>query len=243
MFFLVTGTDTDKARAKARELISLMEKKRPDATSIRVLADTATMSMVDELVLSQGLFEAKTITFFDEVFENEDVGARVIAVVDALKLSQNGFVLFEEKLSKKNLEILSGSAEKVFHFDSTEPSSDYSMFPIADAFGSCDKRSLWLLIREALDHGSPAEEIHGIMWWQVKAIAIVRIAKDAKSAGLAPFVFTKAKRFSMAFSSEQIEKIMCDLVAIYHKAHRGEIDFNVALERFALDFPVSHVEK
>jgi len=243
MFFLITGTDTEKARAKARELILLMEKKRPGATSLRVLADTATVSMVDELVLSQGLFEAKTITFFDEVFENEEVALRIIDVVDALKSSQNGFVVFEKKIAKKNLEALSLAAEKVFHFDSGEVKDDYSMFPIADAFGSCDKRSLWILVREALDHGAQPEEIHGILWWQAKAIAVAHVAKDAKSAGLAPFVFTKAKRFGLGFSQAQIGTIMHDLVIMYHRAHRGEVDFSVELERFALDFPVTHIEK
>lgn len=243
MFFLITGNDREKARAKARELVSLMEKKRPGATSVRVLADTVTPGAIDELVESQGLFEAKTIAFFDEVFQNEEVGERLIDMVSVLKSSQNGFVIFEEKLSKKELETLSESAERVFHFDAEDAVSHYNLFTIADAFGSQDKKRLWVLVREALEKGIVPEEIHGIIWWQAKAIALTQVCKDAKSAGLAPFAYTKAKRYSILFPKEDMEKILEMLVSMYHDAHRGLVDFSTELEAFTLSFPISPVEK
>ena len=108
------------------------------------------------------------------------------------------------------------------------------MFAMADALASRDSFRLWSLYRDAIDLGKVPEEIHGILFWQVKSLLMASRAETPGDAGLAPFVFTKAKRALSHFSNEDLTKMAKNLVSIYHDAHRGLCDFEAKLEIFTL---------
>jgi energy-converting hydrogenase Eha subunit H len=63
---------------------------------------------------------------------------------------------------------------------------------------------------------------------------LVAEAKTAGEAGVAPFVFTKAKNFLKNYSVPELQTLSSKLVRMYHDAHRGIHDFEIALERFVL---------
>jgi len=112
---------------------------------------------------------------------------------------------------------------------------DNTFFALADALGARDKKKLWLLLRNALDHDSVPEELHGILFWQAKSLALAAQTASAGEAGLNPFVYGKAKRFLVNFKQNEIEKMLSKLVWMYHEAHRGRVDFSIELEKFVLD--------
>ena len=78
------------------------------------------------------------------------------------------------------------------------------------------------------------EEIHGILFWQVKSIVLASRTKSATEAGLNPFVYSKAKSFAENFNQQELDKILEDIVRLYHDAHRGLHDFETAMEIFIL---------
>jgi hypothetical protein len=91
-----------------------------------------------------------------------------------------------------------------------------------------------LLYQQAVRHDVVPEELHGILFWQVKSMLLATLSKDAKESGLNPFVYSKAKNYAKNFTLDELKKISSQLVAIYHQAHRGEVDFDLALEKFFL---------
>ena len=86
-----------------------------------------------------------------------------------------------------------------------------------------------------MDGDAVPEEIHGILWWQAKSLALASKTRNASEAGLNPFVYNKAKRYLSNWKKEEVESLLSKLSRMYHKAHRGEADFEIELEKLMLD--------
>lgn len=237
MLYVIYGTDIDKAREKSHALFEALKVKKPDASAGTITVDDITLEKLDELTQTQGLFENKQIIFMDRTLENKDVREVMLEKIDAIADSPNIFIFFEGKLTKEILKKLEKRAEKITEYEAAEGKKKEvgGFFHLADALGSRDKKSLWVGIREALDADTAAEEIHGILFWQAKSLALAERTSSATEAGLNPFVFGKAKRYVGNFKTGEIDGILSNLVSMYHRAHRGEIDFEIELEKFALD--------
>ena len=100
--------------------------------------------------------------------------------------------------------------------------------------GRRDKRGLWVLYQDALAEQVPAEEVHGIFFWQVKSMLLVKKCKTAEEANMKPFPFQKSREYSRNYKDGELENLSSKLVSMYHEAHRGNEDFHISLERFIL---------
>lgn len=236
MLYLLYGSDTDKARAKARELLETLQKKKPDAAVFRIEPEKWGEVHLEEFIGGQGLFEKKLLIFADRLFENEEAEAAIEKNLKEVAKSDNIFIFLEQKVAKPLLLEITEVAEKVQAFESKEAKKkpDFNVFSLTDAFGRRDKKKLWVLYQRALQTDAVPEEIHGILFWQVKSMLLASGAKAATEAGVAPFVFTKAKSFLKNYSVAELQNLSSVLVRMYHDAHRGVHDFEVALERFVL---------
>jgi hypothetical protein len=110
------------------------------------------------------------------------------------------------------------------------------MFAMADALGARDKKTLWILYRQAVEEGKASEEIHGILFWQAKSMVLAARTKFAGEAGLNPYVYTKSKRYAENFSEPELTALLDRLVSVYHDSHRGMHEFETALERLILEY-------
>lgn len=82
--------------------------------------------------------------------------------------------------------------------------------------------------------GVSDEEVHGMLFWQMKTMLLVEASGNAKEAALNPFVYKKAKGFVQHFSKEELHSHTTALVELYHEARRGRYELGSALERFIL---------
>jgi DNA polymerase III delta subunit len=237
MLYVIHGTDIDKAREKSRALFDALREKKPDASAGEISAETVTADKIEELTQTQGLFENKQIVFMDRTLENKDVREVILDKIDAIAESPNIFIFFEGKLTKEVLKKLEKRAEKITEYEADDAPKKpaESLFPMADALANRDKKSLWVMLRRALDDEAAPEEVHGILFWQAKSLALAAKSANAAEAGLNPFVFSKAKRAAANFKAGEIDMLVSNLVSMYHRAHRGEIDFAIELEKLALD--------
>ncbi|MEK7163251.1 MAG: hypothetical protein AAB775_00875 [Patescibacteria group bacterium] len=237
MLYVIYGTDTEKAREKSRALFEALKGKKPGAAAGILTAEDVTEDKLLELTQSQGLFENKQIIFMDRVLENKNTWDIVLEKIDAVADSPNIFIFFEGKLTRDILKKLEKEAEKVQEYvlDEETPAEKSNFFPLADALGSRDKKKLWILFRDAMDGDAVPEEIHGILWWQAKSLALASKTRNASEAGLNPFVYNKAKRYLSNWKKEEVESLLSKLSRMYHKAHRGEADFEIELEKLMLD--------
>ncbi len=237
MLYVIYGTDIEKAREKSHALFDALKQKKPDASAGTITMEEITLERLDELTQTQGLFENKQILFMDRTLENKDVREVMLEKIEAIAESPNIFIFFEGKLTKEVLKKLEKRAEKITEYESKEEKKKEGggFFHLADALGARDKKGLWVGIREALDNDAVSEEIHGILFWQMKSLALAEKTSSATEAGLNPFVYGKAKRYVGNFKKGEIQNMLSGLVSMYHKAHRGEVDFEIELEKFALD--------
>ena len=247
MLYVIHGTDVEKAREKAHALFDALKAKKPDAAAGTMRPEDVTPDKLEELTQTQGLFENKQIIFMDRTLESPEIRDLVMDKIDAVKESPNIFIFFEGKLTKEVLKKLEKRAEKITEYELDEASvlaggkagggarDSGKFFVLADALGARDKKKLWALLRQAIDSDAAPEEIHGILFWQAKSMALAADAASAASAGLNPYVYGKAKRYSANWKPTEIDSLLSKLVRMYHEAHRGEVDFAVELEKLALD--------
>lgn len=241
MIYLFYGQDIEQARRKSNSVVESLLKKRPDASFFRLDSDTWQEAAFDEYVGGQGLFVQKYIVVLDRLFEKKEIKEYVVERLKILKASDNIFIVLENSLDKATLGKFEKNAEKIQIFGEEKEEAvkkkktdEFNMFAITDALGARNQKRLWTLYQQAVRREVVPEELHGILFWQIKSMLLALSSKDAKEAGLNPFVYSKAKNYAKNFTLPELKKISSQLVTMYHQAHRGEVDFSVALEKFFL---------
>ena len=245
MIYFYYGTDTESARKKAKVTVDALLAKKPDATLIKIGEEDLSLGKIMELAGGQGLFSSKYIVFLYKTFDNKDNKELILKNIKEFAGSDNIFIFAEGKMDKLSLTKIEKNAEMMQEFAKAEKSltkkealaqrgEKIDFFEFADALGRRDKRGLWVLFQEALAEQVPAEEVHGIFFWQVKSMLLAKKCKTADEANMKPFPYQKSKEYSKNYKDGELENISSKLVAMYHEAHRGNEDFHVALEKFIL---------
>ena len=245
MIYLFYGEDSELVRRKANAVVASLLKKRPDAAFFRLDSDSWKEAAFDEYVGGQGLFVQKYIVMLDQLFEKKEIKEYVVERLKVLKESQNIFIMLESVLDKATLNKFEKNAEKVQSCGVAESGgtgiskkfgkTEFNIFAMTDALGARNQKRLWTLYQKALRHNVVEEELHGLIFWQVKSMLLAGSAPDAKSAGLNPFVYSKAKNYAKNFTPDELKNLSSRLVRMYHQAHRGEVDFAAELEKFFLE--------
>lgn len=134
--------------------------------------------------------------------------------LNSLKKSDTIFIFKEDKLSvadqkkyKKYAEIKSFENKKVIIHQK------FNVFDITNAIAKRDKVVSWTLYRKAIDVGVEPEAISGAIFWKIKMMIL---------------------NGSNSFTKDELKHMSSQIVFMYHMAHRGELDFTIALEQFVL---------
>lgn len=236
MLYFFYGSDKDKAREKVKALIDSLQKKKPEAGVFRIDSENWNAALMEEMITGQGLFHKNYIVEVVSLFENPEAKEHFLQKLKSVSASPNIFVMREGAVDKETLLAVTDASEKVqlFAFAKGKIKNEFNIFSLADAFGKRDKKNLWVLYQKAVASGAAPEEIHGILFWQLKSMLLASSSQSASQAGIAPSVFTKAKSFARNYSKEELHKLSSSFVSLYHDSHRGIHDFGIALERFIL---------
>lgn len=247
MIYFIYGDNTEKALEKAKKLVETLQLKKPDSAYFKIEEWDWDNSKMDGLIGGQGLFASNYLVFIDRVFKNKEAKEYLVDKRKELAESTNFFVMLEGKLDKVTAEKFTKLAWKTEVFEKPEKTNlnkeerlakigeKIDFFEYAEAFGSGDKKYLWVLYREAVDKGVPAEELHGIFFWQTKVMLSSILSGSPESAGLKPYPYQKGKVAGMRFGEEKLKSMCGELVSAYHEAHRGKVDLYNALEKIILE--------
>lgn len=242
MLYLIYGTNTNKVRAKQKELISIMQSKQPNVSLYKVTSENWKDTMLDELLSSQGLFLAKYIVTLDRLLEDKEISPSVMdmEVLREMKESDHAWIIVEEKVLAVNLKKIEKVAFKIFDFNEVGAGAGgnkkdrLNAFDFAEQFAGKNKVGAWNEFLKLKDAELAGEEIHGVLWWQMKSVYLAKFCNNAEMAGLTPYSFTKALRLSKGWELKELNKLLDKLVEIYHEAHRGNVDLMVEIEKLAL---------
>lgn len=237
MLYFLYGSDKDKARQKSADLVIALQKKKPDASLFKLTDENFEEGSLDEYIGGQGLFENKYIVLADGLMDDKGRREMLAKRLGDIKESQNIFIFREGEIDKATKTKVEKHAEKVQEFTIEEKKKqldEFKIFTLTDALGRKDRKGLWMLYREAKQEDVEDEQIHGILFWQIKNMILATECKSAKEAGINPFVFSKAQGFARNFPLGELKKKSSELISLYHDARRGVHDFDSAMERWIL---------
>jgi len=222
MLYLLYGTDFKKTRKNLHTLTGALLKRKPDANVFTLNQENFSLGGLESYVEGQGLFSEKYIVILDRCLEDKIVKELVLKKTKEIAGSENIFVIIEENIDTTTLKKIEKYAEKSQEFgEKQSKKKETSFFVMADAFGTRDKKRLWVEYEKALQKGASAEELHGIILWQIKSMLIAGDYKNVSESGLNPYVYNKSKGFLRNFSREELEDIYKNFIEVYHEARRG----------------------
>lgn len=236
MLYVLHGSDIGEGRDKLHALLIALQAKRPGAELFRLAGEEVTSTLLQEYSSARGLFESKHIVLLYMPFATAESKRITLEALHDLASSENLFVLFEETVDAKTLVALTRHATKVqTHSKAAKQKKElFNRFALTDALGKRDRKILWVLYQKALRAGVAEEEIHGLLFWQIKSMLMAATAKNVGESGLKPFVYSKAKAAAAQYSKTELLQLSEDLVTLYHEVRRGKYDMETALERFVL---------
>ena len=165
---------------------------------------------------------------------NDEVYDFLFSNIESFSQSRNNFVAQVQKVLKKQKDICESVEVKIIEVKAIKE-REMPSFVLADAFLRRDKKAAFVALHDELAT-KPPEEVHGGLWYQMKNMALIFSGATEEESGLHPFVYKKIKSASIKFSKKECDEIFKTLLEMNHKAHRGEKDFEVALEQFILRF-------
>lgn len=240
MLYVIHGTDTQKSRGKLQSLVTVLQSKRPDATLFRLSPENWNQGFLDEVLSGVNLFTPKNIIVLDSLVSNKDSVEYIEERIGDFAESEHVCILFDSKINKVLLTKLEKKTEKVEEHNLKVSSDEGSAkkppqtFAFAEALASRNKVNSWKLFQELAVDNLPAEEIHGVIWWQFKSIYMAYDAKSAAEVDMKPYTFSKSQGFKKNWKKEELSVYLDNLVDMYHKAHRGEVDFIIEIEKLCL---------
>ena len=235
MIYVYWGSDTKRTGDALMGAVTKLRTRVPDAHIERITDEVEVLDL-ESFLVSAGLFHAARVVILDGVFANSEHKKEIMENLKELAASEHVFFIREEKLLAAELKKLETHAKAVVQHEvrggaKKEP---FNTFSVADALLSKDKKQLWLRLSEAFRKGSEAEELHGILFWGAKNLALAMTSKDAADSGLNPFVYKKAKAALSKFTMSEVKALVAVLAELPHKARREGVELEYALELFAL---------
>jgi len=188
------------------------KKKRPVGTE-EVKWEGISTDELASMASTDALFGG-TRTF---VFVGALLGERGEEFLDFAKAfaeSPHEFIFEEEKLLKRETDIVTKAGAKVEKIETIKKERGFDSFGVTFALGARDKKKLWLGLTEALRAGEKPEAVAGLLHWKVRDM----LAKPAAGK----------------YSREEMKNLSREIVSLYHDSHRGLGSLDLLLERFAL---------
>lgn len=249
MIYLYYGTDREKTADAARQQVGILESRHGTRSNI-FDADAWNSESIKALAASESLFNERNIIYLRYITEEAAHRPSLLETLPFLEQSTHDVVIVEGFLTKELREALETAAAHTEKYDlphakdytgareihvSHPMFTGYSIYSFSDAFGSRNKRALWVEYQTALAAGLSAEELFWKLSWQLKQMLIVTKMTPADKTDMKPFIINKAKGFLRNYKPEELPLLSMKLVDIYHKSRRGLTDFDTSLERFVLE--------
>lgn len=234
MIELYYGGDFDKTRNAARA--SIAAHSAGDATVVHIDSNNFSPSALDECIGSQGLFFSKLVVDLKDVCDLAERKEIVLERLNEMAASPNIFVWSERSLDAKSLTEAKKHVSSFKDFPAkAKPRPEAPIvFDFAAAVALKDKKKAWSLYAQFVREESSPEEVCGTLAWQFKMIVLAHVCMTADEAGVSPYAFQNAKRIATKVSKAEALARLRDIVSMYHEAHRGRVNLDAAIERFAL---------
>lgn len=227
------GTDWKKVNGAAKKRLEVFVHKNKEAEVFTLGEENFSESELERHIASSGLFSGAHAVIVSNVLEHDEYGEMLTNKLEDLAASENLFIIKEGDLSAKLKKTIAKAAQESEEFVATQTieKKPFQIFDLANNLGARDRKNLWLGYHKALRDGVAPEEIANILLWQVRTM----IQVDAGATeGMKPFPLSKARGYLKNYSIKEVQNLSLALIALYHEARRGLVDFEEGLEKFIL---------
>ena len=207
MIYAIVGTDTIK-RGKAYEALA-------GHGTVTAHIYSEQIATLEPLISASSLFGEKVIVNLIQAMDLASSREEVVRLLPSMKESANIFIIDEPFADANRVTRLTKHAEKVYDARE-EKERDVDVFTLCNLFARRDKKGVWVEWMKVRDLDSP-EAFQGALWWKMKTVW-----EDTLSG--------KPTKFSREECEVFGEKILKSSI----KAHRGEADLKVELEKVLL---------
>jgi DNA polymerase III delta subunit len=230
MLYVYFGTDTQKTRENAHARMRALAGKQE---ILSIQGSDYRPGIFVEHAGSVSLFGDASVTCIDTMSENEEAFEALIDDLPILQQSSRVFVIVEGGLNAAEKKLFQKYAAE-YEEAAAEKKERFNTFALTDAFLAKDKKSLWLLLADAVRAGVTHEAIIGLLFWQINTARLVAKTGSAEEAGIKPFVYSKTKRALAKFTQDELHAHSRALLSLYHEGHLGKRDIGLALEAWVL---------
>jgi hypothetical protein len=241
MLYVFHGDNVNESIRKRASLLADIARKKPNAYRQTVEGALLSEELLEDMLGRMGLLEALCVFILDGAMAEQSSRGLIVSRAGAMSASPNVFIVFErfllvDKLINSALAALPAATLKIYQSKGLVKQStrNSGLFYLTDLLGRRARRELWVEYTKAREGGVSAEEIHGILFWQAKAMALAGAEKSAKAAGLSPFVYSKSRKYADNWGAEEVRKLLSSLITCYHRSRRGLSDLDLSLERVIL---------
>lgn len=231
MLSVFYGTDQIKVRQQAHAALAGLLSS--EETFTRIEGDAYEAGLLASLSTTASLFSPRSVYLLETPLLSDVFAEDFMSSLEALGESLHSFIVIEQSLLAADKKSISKHASVVEEYKKPAGQA-FNPFQLAEALSTKDKRSLWMLLQEAKRNGSQAEELIGMLWWQLKAIRLAAAARTFEEAGMKEYPYKKAKNALRVFPLELVEEKSRTLLTLYHEGHRGKRDIDIALEEWVL---------
>ena len=221
-------------REKRKEYIEALRKQEgiPKEDTVFFIGEDFSERAFWELVpLQSDFFGERKLFVIEDAVKKLPIGR----ILEYSSAGSTPIIFSEEKILKADEKLFKEYNIPIHVFPMTKKEKKNSAsFALADAFGERNRKKLWLAYRAAIERGEAVESIHGILFWGVKNLALV---KRGEENALSPFVAKKTKRFAQNFSTEELLRYNRELRSLIHQREKG--DLSELIEHWILSLPFS----
>ncbi len=212
MITLLTG-DREKQKEYVKQLCR--EKLAVEKVQSIYRDDLESHTLEEILPFHSGLFGTRECFIVYNLFKHYSPHKFLLHYKD----SDNFIFLSEEKPTKELLKLLKENNIPVKSFEEKKKKkwNGSKNFTLADFVLGKKKKDAWLLYRELIEEGSSAEELHGMLFWAVKNLALVLAGE---TQGMKPFMIKKYQGFSRSFSPQELLEYITHLKRMLHERDR-----------------------
>tara|TARA_Y100000310_G_C20700785_1_gene829664 strand:+ start:436 stop:1161 length:726 start_codon:yes stop_codon:yes gene_type:complete len=239
MIYFYHGEDSLIQKKKAKAFIDILIEKKPEA-SLRIIEEGPySETLWDETLLTHGLFVEQLVVYVPHCCADKEALSFIEKNIKDFASSNNIFIFVERGLTKRTLQKFEKHAKKyiVDEKKDVKERKQYNLFSLTNALGERDKKRAWVELERAYAKNISPEEVHPLMFWQMKTILQVKRAEEegnSEALNMKPFVYNKARNFSRKFTRKELEEKVKDLVHKIDNARQGEGDLSMELLSFAL---------
>ena len=227
------GSDVIGVREAASLYVSGLREKDSSLEVERLEAENYEPGQLASFSEAVSLFGGSRVYLIDTPSGEVNFLAEVMAELETLVSSTHTFLWLEGSILAPERKKITKYTDNMIE-NKAEAKTKVDAFQLADALARKDKKLLWILLQEAVRVGMSAEEIVGILWWQLKTLRLAGLTKSASEAGVKDFPYNKAKKALVNFKTGEVETFSLALLQVYHDGHAGKRDIDLALEEWVL---------